>query len=244
MSSQLQREVEKLAFEAGIPAPYIKHLNKEMVEKLASGYVANVYDYVLFDSIRLKADKACSTEEKVLFNNLVGANVPFFNDQTTTYVKQLRDTNMAQSNQIPNTQEIWIFSIQVFSVLLNNTLTTTGGIVTNATTDKHRPAFGNAAMIMCDGIYANKIASKTYEERPLFMYPSDYGLSGVAGGGADFLDGVANNGFGRAKQLSIGHILKGGVNFAPSIRFCNPVTPTQDMQLWFLNVGVIIEPAQ
>lgn len=178
--------------------------------------LASFYGLRLYDVARVAAGTAFNSSEFELFATPVGQQTTEMNG-ATQYTKSRIDTNMSVSRQLPASQEAWITSIQV-RVLISGNLdvtTQTGanlglannpGLATSLTAAMDAQAT-NLAQAALESIYLKfSYNQTTFEEGPLYLFPSRYGISGysgpvnvtpnAAGTGVIQNETAVNNGFG------------------------------------------------
>lgn len=218
--------------------------------------LASFYGLRLYDTARVVAGTAFNASEFELFATPVGQQTTEMNG-TTQYTKSKIDTNMSVSRQLPASQEAWITSIQV-RVLISGNLdvtTQTGANLGLA----NNPGLGssltapmdvqatNLAQAALESIYLKfSYNQTTFEEGPLTLFPSRYGVSGYAGGFA-YVPGTAgttiaqnevaiNNGFGYVYRLPIFRHIESLYQFNVTLQAINTFTPTRNFR-----ISVILE---
>lgn len=221
--------------------------------------LASFYGLRLYDTARVAAGTAFSSSEFEMFANPIGQSQTEMNG-TTQYTKSRIDTNMSVSRQLPQSQEAWITSIQVrvlISGLLDNT-TQTGanlglandpGIGTNIVAADDVTAV-NLAQAAFESIYLRFSYNQTvFEEGPLYLFPSRYGVSGFAGGvqAATKSDSAAvivqnevavNNGFGYVYRLPVFRHIESLYQFNVTLQAINTFTPTRNFRIQCILEGL------
>ena len=219
--------------------------------------LASFYGLRLYDTARVQAGTAFGSSEFELFATPVGQQTTEMNG-TTSYVKSKIDTNMSVSRQLPASQEAWITSIQVRVLISGSTDATT---LTGANLGlANNPGTGttvqlatdilatNLAQAALEGIYLRFSYNQTsFEEGPLCLFPSRYGVSGYASGGNTLIksdqdttlyqnETAVNNGFGYVYRLPIYRHIESLYQFNVTLQALQTFTPTRNFR-----VQVILE---
>lgn len=220
--------------------------------------LASFYGLRLYDTARVAAGTALGSSEFELFATPVGQSTTEVNG-TTSYTKSKIDTNMSVSRQLPASQEAWITSIQV-RVLITGSLddtTLTGNNLGLA----NNPGIGTA-VVAADDILATNLAQAalegiylrfsynqtTFEEGPLCLFPSRYGISGysgqinvtpnAAGTGVVQNETAVNNGFGYVYRLPVYRHIESLYQFNTTIQALQTFTPTRNFRIQVILEGL------
>jgi len=239
------------------PAQY--QFISKILEQNPGARLASFYGLRLYDTARVTAGTAFGSSEFELFAVPVGQSTTEMNG-TTQYTKSKIDTNMSVSRQLPASQEAWITSIQV-RVLISGSLDDT--VQTGANLGlANNPGIGtgvlaaddilatNLAQAALEGIYLRfSYNQTTFEEGPLCLFPSRYGVSGYAGGVqmANNKDATAtivqnetavNNGFGYVYRLPVYRHLESLYQFNTTVQALNTFTPTRNFRIQVILEGL------
>ncbi len=220
--------------------------------------LASFYGLRLYDTARVTAGTALGSSEFELFATPVGQSTTEMNG-TTQYTKTKIDTNMSVSRQLPASQEAWITSIQV-RVLITGSLddsTLTGNNLGLA----NNPGIGTA-VVAADDILATNLAQAalegiylrfsynqtTFEEGPLCLFPSRYGISGysgqvnvtpnAAGTGVVQNETAVNNGFGYVYRLPVYRHIESLYQFNATVQALQTFTPTRNFRIQVILEGL------
>lgn len=214
--------------------------------------------YRLYDTFRVKAGTAIPTTPFQFFTTPLGQRTAGLNF-ATTYAKNLQDTNMRSTQQLPKGQFFRIGSMQIRCTITGSTDTTYGssGPGTELPTD---PAYAVAvastnmvAAILEASFYTFKVATKDYEQGRGDMFPCFYGYSGFAGGGADpnisgaelsTFESVTNNGFGKPWIFPIPRDIDQLRDFSVQGEFAYELTPRRNFTLTCILEGLLLRPVQ
>ena len=221
--------------------------------------LASFYGLRLFDTIRVVAGTALPLGETEMFAVPVGNTTTELNG-TTQYQKTFQDTNMRNTRQLPQGQEAWITSIQarvLISGSLDDTVQTSGQSLGLA----NAPGLGNTlaagddvlavnlAQAVYESVYLRFLYNQvTFEEAPLWGFPSRYGVSGFAGGYA-YVPGTAgttiaqnevavNNGFGFPFQLPMLRHIDSLYQFSVGLQSYNNFVPTRNFRIQVILEGL------
>jgi len=266
MSNNYQPYANRLNFAGGGMPSTLDHVDAgsyDMISKIIKANpgarLASFYGLRLYDTARVTAGTAFNSSEFELFATPVGQQTTEMNG-TTSYVKSKIDTNMSVSRQLPASQEAWITSIQV-RVLISGSLddsTQTGanlGLANNPGTGPNVVAADdilatNLAQAALEGIYLRfSYNQTTFEEGPLCLFPSRYGVSGYAGGvlTATKSDSAAsivqnetavNNGFGFVYRLPVYRHIESLYQFNVTLQALNTFTPTRNFRIQTILEGL------
>lgn len=232
---------------------------QSIIEKNPGARLASFYGLRLYDTARVTAGTAFNSSEFELFAVPVGQSTTEMNGNTA-YTKSKIDTNMSVSRQLPASQEAWITSIQV-RVLISGALddtTQTGanlGLPALPGTGPNVVAADdilatNLAQAALEGIYLRFSYNQvTFEEGPLCLFPSRYGVSGYAGGvlTATKSDSAAsivqnetavNNGFGYVYRLPIYRHIESLYQFNVTLQALNTFTPSRNFRIQTILEGL------
>jgi hypothetical protein len=166
---------------------------------------------------------------------------------------------MSVSRQLPASQEAWITSIQV-RVLISGNLdvtTQTGanlglannpGLATSLTAAMDAQAT-NLAQAALESIYLKfSYNQTTFEEGPLYLFPSRYGISGysgpvnvtpnAAGTGVIQNETAVNNGFGYVYRLPVFRHIESLYQFNATLQALNTFTPTRNFRIQVILEGL------
>jgi hypothetical protein len=170
------------------PAQY--GMIQQIIQANPGARLASFYGLRLYDVARVAAGTAFNSNEFELFATPVGQQTTEMNG-TTQYTKTKIDTNMSVSRQLPASQEAWITSIQV-RVLVSGQVDTTSqtgnnlGLANNPGLGSQLKASDdvqatNLAQAAFESIYLKfSYNQTTFEEGPLYLFPSRYGVSGYS----------------------------------------------------------------
>jgi len=220
--------------------------------------LASFYGLRLYDVARVAAGTAFNSSEFELFATPVGQQTTEMNG-STQYTKSRIDTNMSVSRQLPASQEAWITSIQV-RVLISGNLdvtTQTGanlglannpGLGTSLTAAMDAQAT-NLAQAALESIYLKFSYNQTaFEEGPLYLFPSRYGISGysgpvnvtpnAAGTGVIQNETAVNNGFGYVYRLPVYRHIESLYQFNATLQALNTFTPTRNFRIQVILEGL------
>lgn len=220
--------------------------------------LASFYGLRLYDVARVKAGTAFGQNEFELFAVPVGQQTTEMNG-TTQYTKTKIDTNMSVSRQLPASQEAWITSIQV-RVLISGNLDNTVQTGNNLGL-ANDPGIGsdlvaaddvqatNLAQAALESIYLKFSYNQTsFEEGPLYLFPSRYGVTGYSGTSA-YIPGTAgttimqnetavNNGFGFVYRLPIFRHIESLYQFNVTLQAINNFVPTRNFRIQAILEGL------
>jgi len=266
MSYGQQPYANRLNFAGGALMSTLDHVSPDsydMISKIIKANpgarLASFYGLRLYDTARVQAGTALGSSEFELFATPVGQSTTEMNG-TTQYTKSKIDTNMSVSRQLPASQEAWITSIQV-RVLISGSLDDT--VQTGANLGlANNPGIGtgvlaaddilatNLAQAALEGIYLRfSYNQTTFEEGPLCLFPSRYGVSGYAGGVqmANNKDATAtivqnetavNNGFGYVYRLPVYRHIESLYQFNTTVQALNTFTPTRNFRIQVILEGL------
>jgi len=260
-----QPPANRLQFANVAPKSTLDHVDPQqygLIQQILSANpgarLASFYGLRLYDSARVAAGTAFNSSEYEMFAVPIGQSTTEMNG-TTQYTKSRIDTNMSVSRQLPQSQEAWITSIQVrvlISGLLDNS-TQTGANLGLA----NDPGLGSA-VVAADDVTAVNLAQAAFEsiymrfsynqtvfeEGPLYLFPSRYGVSGFAGGFA-YVPGTAgttiaqnevavNNGFGYVYRLPVFRHIESLYQFNTTLQAINTFTPTRNFRIQVILEGL------
>lgn len=247
-------------FLRGPATPIIPVMNPADAGSLAGQVIKNTYDYVLYDTKYFVAGTAIPSTPIRFFAVQQGQQDVVGNSAAVAFTKQKFMTNMTMAGQLERGQTFRVRSVQAFVSVPGNfdlTLQSTG----NTTLPSTLPA-SNVSTTATAGVLATnleyalltmgyislKIGSGRYEEGPLLQFPSQFGISGYAG--AAFTgtaqagvivpnEAVANNGFGRARELTQPRTIVNGQQFAVDLEFPVGFTPSRNCQVQICLAGIL-----
>lgn len=265
MSYNGQPYANRLNFAGGGMPSTLDHVDAgsyDMISKIIKANpgarLASFYGLRLYDTARVTAGTALGSSEFELFATPVGQSTTEMNG-TTQYTKTKIDTNMSVSRQLPASQEAWITSIQV-RVLITGSLddsTLTGNNLGLA----NNPGIGTA-VVAADDILATNLAQAalegiylrfsynqtTFEEGPLCLFPSRYGISGysgqvnvtpnAAGTGVVQNETAVNNGFGYVYRLPVYRHIESLYQFNATVQALQTFTPTRNFRIQVILEGL------
>ena len=237
------------------PAQY--GMIQQILQANPGARLASFYGLRLYDVARVAA-AAFNSNEFELFATPVGQQTTEMNG-TTQYTKTKIDTNMSVSRQLPASQEAWITSIQV-RVLVSGQVDTTSqtgnnlGLANNPGLGSQLKASDdvqatNLAQAALESIYLKfSYNQTTFEEGPLYLFPSRYGVSGYSGNVA-YIPGTAastiiqnetavNNGFGYVYRLPIFRHIESLYQFNVTLQALNTFTPTRNFRIQVILEGL------
>lgn len=238
------------------PAQY--GMIQQIIQANPGARLASFYGLRLYDVARVTAGTAFNSNEFELFATPVGQQTTEMNG-TTQYTKTKIDTNMSVSRQLPASQEAWITSIQV-RVLISGNLDVTSqtgnnlglannpGLATSLTAPMDVQAT-NLAQAAFESIYLKfSYNQTTFEEGPLYLFPSRYGVSGysgqvnvtpnAAGTGVIQNETAINNGFGYVYRLPIFRHIESLYQFNVTLQALNTFTPTRNFRMVVILEGL------
>jgi hypothetical protein len=235
--------------------PNVSPLGLQYTDQVAKGLKGKLpkdaFGVRVYDSFRLKAGQATTTNEFRFFTTPVGQQAFVLNAPTEAYAKTRFDTNMSASGLLEQGQMLVIRSMQIQVVIPSQTDTTypTSGPATELASNPAAAAAVSGVNLMTsvlDQTYFQFYAGEHgYEEGPGWMWPSNYGMSGFAGFGisTDF-EGVANNGFGRAWPLPIERQIPALTTFYVLGQFIQALTISRNCVLRCILEGIKFRPVQ
>ena len=265
MSYGQQPYANRLNFAGGAMPSTLDHVSPDsydMISKIIKANpgarLASFYGLRLYDTARVQAGTALGSSEFELFATPVGQSTTEMNG-TTQYTKTKIDTNMSVSRQLPASQEAWITSIQV-RVLITGSLddsTLTGNNLGLA----NNPGIGtsivaaddilatNLAQAALEGIYLRfSYNQTTFEEGPLCLFPSRYGISGysgqvnvtpnAAGTGVVQNETAVNNGFGYVYRLPVYRHIESLYQFNVTVQALQNFSPTRNFRIQVILEGL------
>lgn len=231
---------------------------QQIIQSNPGARLASFYGLRLYDVARVAAGTAFNSNEFELFATPVGQQTTEMNG-TTQYTKTKMDTNMSVSRQLPASQEAWITSIQV-RVLISGNLDVTSqtgnnlGLANNpglgtALTAPMDVQATNLAQAAFESIYLKFSYNQTsFEEGPLYLFPSRYGVSGysgqvnvtpnAAGTGVIQNETAVNNGFGYVYRLPIFRHIESLYQFNVTLQALNTFTPTRNFRIQVILEGL------
>lgn len=212
----------------------------------------------LYDTARVQSGTALTAIEFPLFATPIGNQQTEVNG-VTQYTKTRLDTNMSVSRQLPAGEQAWITSIQVrvvFAGSLDNTVQTGNnlglaldpGIGTTLAAADDVVAVTSAQAITESFVIQFLYNQTVFEQGPLYLFPSRYGISGVSGGFA-FVPTTAgtgimqnetllNNGFGFVFTLPIVRHIDSLYQFGVSLLPINLFVPTRNFRIQVILEGL------
>lgn len=261
----MNNPIAQLDFAGGAPPSTLDGFDSRQNQIIASAMkkypflqIKSFYGERLYDTARIQSGTALPLNEFPLFAVPVGSQTTELNG-STQYTKTRLDTNMTTARQLPAGQYAWITSIQARVTLtgqLDDTVQTGNNLgLANA------PGTGAAAAVADDVIGVNLIQAAlesivgtfqynqtNFENGPLYLFPSRYGVSGVAGGfmyvpttagtGIAQNEAIFNNGFGIVYTLpvvrEIGSLYQFGFNLQP----LNNFVPTRNFRIEIILEGL------
>jgi len=241
MNNNLSRKAENLSYGGNIPAPYLERLSPEMIKALDKGLLKNVFDGIIYDSVRYKAAAAFPTDPIELYSVPRGAQGTVINDASIKYNKTARDTNLKQARLLGDGREFWVFSIEVFFV---NVGASVAGYKDTTLPKDLAPsglasAVTNAHGILSDGVLSIKLGDEDYDEGHLYNFPQLGGLSASAGAGsATNFEAVAQNGNGNPRLLSMGHVITSDMTLGSTVTWFSGIIPQNAGELRFIKRGL------
>lgn len=217
----------------------------------------------LYDIARVKSGTALAATPFQLFVNPVGSQQTEVNG-TTQYTKSPIDTNMTNARQLPAGEMAWITSIQVrclISGLIDNSAQTganlglandPGLVTTLDATGVDDVLAVNLAQAFYESIHLQFNYNGTgFEQGPLFLFPSRYGVSGFAGNtifnnANDVVTSVStiqnevavNNGFGFVYTLPVVRQIDSLYTFNVTLTPFNTFTPTRNVRVQVILEGL------
>ncbi|MDE2019802.1 MAG: hypothetical protein KGJ13_05670 [Patescibacteria group bacterium] len=211
-----------------------------------------------YDTARCAAGTAFNASEFELFATPVGQQTTEMNG-TTQYTKSLIDTNMRTARQLPQGQLAWITSIQARIVVtgqLDDTTQTGANLglanspgIGSATVAADDVIGVNLAQAAMESIYMKFQYNQTsFEEGPLYLFPTRYVLSGFSGPAA-YVPGTAgttimqnetlvNNGIGIVFTLPIVRQIDSLYQFGVTLQALNTFTPTRNFRIQIILEGL------
>jgi len=231
---------------------------QQIIQSNPGARLASFYGLRLYDVARVAAGTAFNQNEFELFATPVGQQTTEMNG-TTQYTKTKQDTNMSVSRQLPASQEAWITSIQVRVLISGNLdksvqtgsnlgLANNPGLGSELTAPADIQAT-NLAQAALESIYLKFSYNQTsFEEGPLYLFPSRYGISGYSGNVA-YTPGTAgtaviqnetavNNGFGYVYRLPIFRHIESLYQFNVTLQALNTFTPTRQFRIQVILEGL------
>lgn len=238
------------------PAQY--GMIQQILQANPGSRLASFYGLRLYDVARVAAGTAFNSNEFELFATPVGQQTTEMNG-STPYTKTKLDTNMSVSRQLPASQEAWITAIQVRVLISGNLdnsvqsgqnlgLANDPGVGSNLAVADDVLAT-NLAQAALESIYLKfSYNQTTFEEGPLYLFPSRYGISGYSGnvaytpatpGTAVIQNETAvNNGFGYVYRLPIFRHIESLYQFNVTLQALNTFTPTRNFRIQVILEGL------
>jgi hypothetical protein len=209
-------------------------------------------DAVIYDTKYFAAGSALPTSDIVFFAVPLGQQDVIANSTAVSYTKTKIDTNLEQPAVLARGQTLTVVSVQAkCSVPGNFPLTRQGSgntslpltlptmAVTTGATAGYLASNLQAA-IQTMGVITWRIGQKTFENGKIEQFPSEFGISGYAGGVSTGTaqtgvivpnEAVANNGFGFPRVLLQPRTIVNGQTFAVILQFPVSFTPQADFSI-------------
>lgn len=211
----------------------------------------DVMRFEIYDTLRFVKGLPISATALRLFGVPLGQAAQVANAKHLTYTKLECDTNLKNPSQLPTGKAFYLDSIQV------DVLNIAGFGYNSPDNPSHQTnhtqpvnEIGSATQLvkhLQDTVILRTTFGndKDYETGLIKFFPPAYGISGFAGGvtgsGQNLphhFEAVAQNGFGRARQLLSPRTIKSQENFEATIEPNVPFTPDQDFQIRVILSGV------
>lgn len=220
--------------------------------------VASVYSDTLYDTVLCDAG-ALTAQEITMFSNPINSiNRTLVGSASYKVGEHL--TNMTNQNQLPAGNEFWAVNMQVqlmISGLLDNAVNSTGdnpglasdpGLGSQIVAADSLNATNLAQVILESFSFTFSLNNVRFERGPGFLFPTEFGVSGFAGGFA-YVPGTAgttiadnetavNNGFGRPRPFALVRHIPSLYNFSVICKINNAFTVTRPFRLRVILAGV------
>jgi hypothetical protein len=221
-------------FAGGPPVILVNDAGKQ--RNLDLSRAADVFGTNIFDTARVDGGVAVQAGQQIsLFSIPQGGNAITLNGQNQ-YNKRKHDTSMLQPRQFPDTEGAIFKQIGIKVALATSqatTYATSGQNVALPTNPTNANTLSSATNLIefigSTFTFDLRILNKFYESGVLNHFPARQvtsGYSGVAGTGP-FVEGLAQNGMGKAYQIAIPHNVPGQRTFEvviePQVTFTPPV---------------------
>lgn len=206
-------------------------------------------NYRLYDSLLIDgAAAAVSANPQRLFQVGVGQSASTM-VAGTAYTKTLQHTNMTQAGQLPAGQTFLVNSIQAVVIQTGAWIASqTAPSGDDATASTVEGDWGLKAILQ-SGILTLTIGDKDYEQAPLLMFPSKYGISGFAATATTATTvtntiAALNNGFGNPYQCLIPHRIDSSRHFEVKIQFPGATVISNKYFIQVVLEGVLFRSVQ
>jgi hypothetical protein len=225
---------------------YIKPEDLAVLLQEAGMGVKTAYRDTIYDRDRYVASTAVPTQTRTFFSVPVGQTQAVANAAATTYTKTLIDTNVTTPNQLARGQIFIVQSIQIMVIFAGATDTTlSGGDTTDPTALAAVSATNHMRAVALSADIRFVLGERPYESGPLWLFPSEYGISGFAGGGAaNNFESIAQNGFSRCRRCHPYHTIDAGRRFAIEFTWRNILTPARSFSLVAMLDGIRLTSVQ
>ena len=227
-------------------------LTPQQAQQLGNVDVKQALDYVIYDTKYFVAGTAVPTSPINFFAVQNGAQDSLANNNAVTFTKNAAMTNVVQPSQLERGQMFVCRTIEAIVTVPGNfdltvqssgntTLPSTlpaSNVSTTATAGVLATNLENAILKM--GLITLKVGNNLFESGPLIQFPSQFGISGYAGGvfsgtaQAGVIvpnEAVANNGFGRPRVLRYPRTILAGQNFGIRLEFPVAFTPSRNCEI-------------
>lgn len=216
----------------------------------------------LYDTARVASGTALAATPFQLFVNPIGSQQTEVNG-TTQYTKSPIDTNMTNARQLPAGEVAWVVSIQVRCLVVGSL---DDSAQTGANLGLANAPGTNTSLAAADDIVAGTLAQAFYESihlsfnynntqfenGPLYLFPSRYGVTGVAGGFVNAMvndqviatnsiaqnETILNNGFGYPYALPVVRQIDSLYSFNVTLTPFNTFTPTRNVRIQVILEGL------
>lgn len=216
----------------------------------------------LYDTARVASGTALTATPFQLFVNPIGSQQTEVNG-TTQYTKSPIDTNMTNARQLPAGEVAWITSIQVRCLIVGSL---DDSAQTGANLGLANAPGTNTSLAAADDIVAGTLAQAFYESihlqfnyfntafenGPLYLFPSRYGITGVAGAVVNAMvndqiiatnsivqnETLINNGFGFVYTLPVVRQIDSLYTFNVTLTPYNTFTPTRNVRIQVILEGL------
>ncbi len=263
--NQATRPIQ-LGFGAALARPILDRITVEDRKLLEGKILKDAIDHCFYDTRYLVAGTVVPTGQFKFFQIQDGQNDTLINNSAVSFAKSRQETNMNQAGQLQRGRFFILESIECKVTIpanLDLTLQSAGNTTLPLATGTFAAADATHSGIVTANVENAVINSlflqsfcgeKTYEEGTADLFPSQFGISGysgnlelgtvTSGSNISVNDGVANNGFGRARVLRMPRVIVNGVNFGINAQFFNAFNPGRNLAIKVIYSGILFRNVQ